>query len=70
MAAGLADFRNFRSNNRIASGVIYVSEESSGRVVAYGIPWNPQFATNLSGSRELQFITLDQASTKFTNLQR
>ena len=70
MAAGLADFRGFRTNARVANGVVYVSEESSGRVVAYAIPWNPQFATSTASSQELQFITLDQAATRFTELQR
>lgn len=69
MATGLADFRGFKSNARIASGVIYVSEESSGRVVAYAIPWNTQFATNASSNQDLEFIVLDQAATRFTQLR-
>ena len=69
MATGLADFRGFKSNARIASGVIYVSEESSGRVVAYAIPWNTQFATNTSSNQDLKFIVLDQAATRFTQLR-
>lgn len=69
MATGLADFRGFNNNTRIASGVIYVSEESSGRVVAYALPWNTQFATSNAGNQDLQFITLDQAATRFTQLR-
>ena len=38
MVSGLADFRQFTSNDRFADGVVYVSEENSGQVVAYGIP--------------------------------
>jgi len=69
MAAGLADFRGFQSNNRLASGVIYVSEETSGRVCAYAMPWNPQFATSNAANQELAFIPLDQAQTRFTELR-
>lgn len=70
MVAGMADFRGFRTNARIASGVVYVSEESSGRLVAYAMPWNPQFAASNAGNQDLQFITLDQAVTRFTNIER
>jgi hypothetical protein len=69
LAAGLADFRGFESNARIASGVIYVSEEASGRVVAYGIPWDPQFAASNADGQDLKFIPLDQAATRFTPLR-
>ena len=69
MATGLADFRGFKSNARIASGVIYVSEESSSRVVAYALPWNTQFAASGANNQELQFIPLDQAATRFTQLR-
>ena len=33
MVAGLADFRQFTSNDRLAAGVIYIAEENSGRLV-------------------------------------
>ena len=69
MATGLADFRGFTSNARVASGVIYVSEENSGRVVAYAVPWNTQFAASGAPNQELSFITLDQAATRFTQLR-
>lgn len=69
MATGLADFRGFKSNTRVAAGVIYVSEESSGRVVAYAIPWNTQFAASGAPNQDLKFITLDQAVTRFTPLR-
>jgi hypothetical protein len=70
MATGMADFRGFRSNSRVASGVVYVSEETSGRVVAYALPWNPQFATSAASSQDLRFIVLDQAATRFTDVGR
>jgi hypothetical protein len=69
MAAGLADFRGFNSNDRVANGVIYVSEETSGRVCAYAIPWNPQFATSGAAVQDLTFIPLDHAQTRFTELR-
>ena len=69
MAAGLADFRNFNSNNRIANGGVYVSEENSGQVVAYGIPWNTQMRTSNAVPQKLLFVPLDKALTKFTDLR-
>ena len=38
MAAGRADFRQITGNERFANGVVYISEEASGQVIAYGIP--------------------------------
>lgn len=69
MAAGMADFRGFKSNQRLASGVIYVSEETSQQVCAYAIPWNPQFATSAARVQELAFIPLDRAQTRFIKLR-
>ncbi|MFK8111903.1 MAG: hypothetical protein AB8B91_06860 [Rubripirellula sp.] len=69
MAAGLADLRGFNSNNRVGIGVLYVSEENSGRVCAYAIPWNPQFATNAAANQDLRFIPLDHAKTRFLELR-
>jgi hypothetical protein len=69
MVSGLADFRQFISNDRLADGVIYVSEENSGQVVAYGIPWNTQFRASTSGPQILQFVPLDFAITRFANLR-
>lgn len=66
MAAGSADFRGFRSNARLASGVIYVSEETSGQISAYALPWDPKFATSNAVKQELNFIPLDSAQTRFT----
>lgn len=69
MVAGLADFRQFTSNERLADGVIYISEESSGQVVAYGIPWNTQFVASTTGPQQRQFVPLDYAKTRFTNIR-
>ena len=69
MAVGLADFRGFKSNDRIANGVIYVSEETSGRVCAYAVPWNPQFATSGVARQDLKFVPLDHAQTRFMGLR-
>jgi hypothetical protein len=70
MVAGLADFRQFTSNERLADGVVYVAEENSGQVVAYGIPWNTQFrASIMTGPQTLRFIPLDLALTRFANLR-
>ena len=68
MAAGNADFRQFARNERVADGVIYVSEESSGQVVAYGIPWNTQFRVNTAPPQERTFIPLDLARTRFVEI--
>ncbi len=66
VAAGLADFRGFQRNDRIANGVIYISEDNSQRVVAFGLPWNPNFATSDAAPQDLEFVALDQAQTRFT----
>lgn len=66
MAAGLADFRGFRSNSRLAGGVVYVSEESSGQICAYALPWDPKFATSNAVEQDLNLIPLDRAQTRFT----
>lgn len=70
MVAGLADFRQFTSNDRLADGVIYVTEENSGQVVAYGLPWNTQFrASTMTGPQMMRFVPLDFALTRFANLR-
>ena len=69
MGAGLADFRGFQDNERVASGVIYVAEENSAQVAAYAIPWNTQLATSNAEPQDRQFIPLDRAQTRFTNLR-
>ncbi len=69
MVSGVADFRQFTSNGRLADGVIYVAEESSGQVVAYGIPWNTQFVASTAGPQQLQFVPLDLAKTRFASIR-
>jgi hypothetical protein len=69
MVSGLADFRQFTSNYRMADSVIYVAEEGSGQVVAYGIPWNPQYRASNAGPQQMQFIPLDFAKTRFVELR-
>ena len=68
MVSGLADFRQFTSNVRLADGLVYVSEENSGQVVAYGIPWNTQFRASSTGPQQLKFVPLDYAKTRFANV--
>ena len=67
MAAGSANFRQVSENERLAIGVIYVSEETSGQVVAYGIPWNSQLHTSAASPRRSQLMPLDYATTRFSD---
>jgi hypothetical protein len=69
MVAGQADFRQFTGNERIAQGVIYVAEEASGQVVAYGIPWNVQFRGSTTPPQRRPFLRLDAAKTRFVPLR-
>lgn len=64
LVAGSADFRQFSENERMGQGVVFVSEDGSGKVVAYGLPWNTQFRTNLVGPQSRPFIPLDFAETR------
>ena len=68
VAAGQANFRQFTGNDRIADGVIYVAEEFSGQVVAYGIPWNTQFRASTTTPQSRRFIPLDFAKTRFVDI--
>ena len=67
LAAGTADFRQVFGNERFARGVIYVAEESTGQVVAYGIPWNSQLRASTAPPQRGRFIPLDAAVTRFKN---
>lgn len=54
LVSGNANFRGGASGNaRPASSVLYVAEMTSGKVVAYGIPWSNQ---RLAGNFPLQLI--------------
>jgi hypothetical protein len=50
MVTGLGEIRQGPSA-RAAHCVLYVAEVTSGRVVAYGIPWDPSKAANPQGYR-------------------
>jgi hypothetical protein len=69
MVAGSADFRQFSTNQRLANGVVYVAEEGSGQVVAYGLPWNTQFRASNSGPQLLRFLPMDFAQTRFAEIR-
>jgi hypothetical protein len=69
MVAGQADFRQFSGNERIGQGVVYVAEEASGQVVAYGIPWNTQFRATTTPPQQRPFVRLDAAKTRFVQLR-
>jgi len=69
MVAGQAAFRQFTDNERIADGVIYVAEENSGQVVAYGMPWNTQLRASTAPPQTRSFIPLDFARTRFLDLR-
>ena len=66
IATGRADFRQITGNERFANGVVYISEEASGQVVAYGLPWNSRLrASNNSSPIQAKFLPLDYAATRF-----
>jgi hypothetical protein len=69
IGAGLVDFRGFRDNERVASGVVYVAEANSTQVAAYAIPWNTQLAVSGAPPQQRSFIPLDRAQTRFTELR-
>jgi hypothetical protein len=64
MVAGVADFRQFSENERLADGVIYISEDSTGKLMAYGLPWNSQFRASTTGPQQRKFVALDFADTR------
>jgi hypothetical protein len=68
MAAGNANFQQFTGNERLADGVIYIAEEASGQVVAYGLPWNSQLRTSAAGPQIRSFVALDYAATRFKDV--
>ena len=64
MVSGLADFRQFSENERLADGAIYVSEDTTGLLVAYGLPWNSQFRASTAPPQQRKFVKLDFADTR------
>jgi hypothetical protein len=69
MAAGSATFQRITENERLADGVIYIAEEASGQVVAYGIPWNSQLRSSSVAPRRTSLIPLDSAVTRFAAVE-
>ncbi|MEZ6114996.1 MAG: hypothetical protein R3C28_00240 [Pirellulaceae bacterium] len=70
LATGSADFRQITGNQRMANGVVYVSEEASGQIVAYGMPWNPQLRNNQLWLAAAFFVPLNYAMTRFAEEPR
>ncbi len=64
LVTGTATFRNFSSNERLADGVVYISEETSDRVVAYAIPWNSTMRASNTLPQVRSFLPLDFARTR------
>jgi hypothetical protein len=64
LIAGQANFRQFTGNSRPADGVIYVTEALSGKMIAYGIPWNATFNANPPAVARAPFIPLDFTSIR------
>jgi hypothetical protein len=54
-------------NERLADGVIYIAEEASGQVIAYGLPWNSQLRTTAAAPQIRTFVALDYAATRFVD---
>ena len=67
MATGRADFRQITGNERFANGVVYTSEEASGQVIAYGLPWNSQLRAGNNRPIQAKFMPPDYAATRFEN---
>jgi hypothetical protein len=64
LVSGMASFRRGAGVQQLGSSVLYVAELTSGKVAAYGVPWNPA-ARNASGQAPL--IPLDVY--QFRNVQ-
>jgi hypothetical protein len=59
LVSGGMNFRSRAGGNTWASSAIYVAELTSGKVAAYGIPWNRTFRNNISPVAA-QLTLLDQ----------
>ena len=57
MTTGFADLRK-SGNNLIGSSVVYVAEFTSGKIVAYGLPWQPSQSQKFDPLKA-EFIPLD-----------
>jgi hypothetical protein len=65
MVTGVNDFKRTAGTAQLASCVVYVAEVTSGKVVAYGLPWSKQRSTDLRPF-EASLIPLDVA--QFRNI--
>lgn len=58
MVTGIADFQRLPGNPQLGATVIYIAEITSGKLLAYGIPWMHQQANSLQPV-EAPFLPLD-----------
>jgi hypothetical protein len=64
MVTGLGEMRQgYGPGGRAAHCIIYVAEVSSGRIVAYGVPWDPTKAASPKGYMG-SFVPLDAFSAR------
>jgi hypothetical protein len=61
MATGLADFRRGPDLPQLGSTVIYVTDITTGRIAAYGVPWSTRRNTSLETFRGA-FYPLDRTT--------
>lgn len=60
MVTGVCDFRQAPGSARVASSAVYVAELTTGRMVAYTIPWLPERQANVAAPQgPFNFIRLD-----------
>lgn len=60
MVTGVSDFRQAPGSARVAQTAVYVAELTSGRMVAYTIPWLPERQANVTAPQgPFNFIRLD-----------
>lgn len=59
LVSGGANFRRAPGSQQLGSSVLYVAELTSGKVAAYGIPWNSA-ARNASGQAPLMPLAVYQ----------
>jgi hypothetical protein len=48
---------------RLGMCVVYIAEESTGTMVAYGMPWDPGRKSGIGGTAKLNFVKLFTART-------
>jgi hypothetical protein len=62
---GTTDFNSFGSHTRLADAAVYVAEHSTGKVAAYGLPYNPTYYLDPPAVAQYAFIPLDAANFRF-----